>query len=97
MDLLASSGSLASAGAVRKVDRIWAAWMQFRVCIDGRFTAFWALLGAVTKYNNADARRMPACILALRGGGGGAGRERWGSIIVQTHHEIGVMAMATQT
>jgi hypothetical protein len=60
---------------------------------------FWALLGAVTKYNDANAGRTLACVLALRvgGGGGGAGRERGDRKSVQTHRAFGVTVSALTT
>jgi hypothetical protein len=71
MDLLASSGSSAPAAALTKTVGVWAGLRQFKVCINGHFAAFWALLGAATKYKDANARRTPACVLALRGRRGG--------------------------
>ncbi len=51
------------------------------------------------EFDNADAGRTPSCVLALRGGrgGGGAGRERGSCVSAQTHRQITVMAMMTQT
>jgi hypothetical protein len=50
------------------------------------------------EFDNADAGRTPACVLALRGGrGGGAGRERGSSKSGQTHRQIRVTTMTTQT
>jgi hypothetical protein len=50
------------------------------------------------KFDDADAGRMPACVLVLRGGrGGGAKKERGSHKSVETHCQIRVMAMTTQT
>jgi hypothetical protein len=47
---------------------------------------FGALLGAATKYDNAEAGRMPAYVLVLRGGKGGVAGGRSG--IVEVHRLI---------
>ncbi len=43
---------------------------------------FWALLGAVAEFDNATARRTPACMLLLRGGQGDGGGGRDGRVIL---------------
>jgi hypothetical protein len=80
MDLLALSGGLVLAVAMRKAVKTWAARRQFRVALMVLLLHFWALLEAAAELNNATAGGMPACMLLLRGGGGRGHQEGKGGL-----------------